>query len=179
MSMALPQLDTSVRVPLFAVGNVLLLIWTYKVVARAKAGWSRFLWSTPLFVLCYLIFALFDYGNPSERGMTMPVALNYLWLCPWKILAFSMNRGCLQKALESGSLGTFAAALLANVNIGFEARPRAAEKKDDDLSPEAKGTSYAYDDVRFSVVKYKGRALFKELLRIVMRICLKVSVPSF
>jgi len=176
MSFALNQLDSSVRYSLFALANLLLLFWTYKIVARAKEGWTRFLWSTPLFVLCYLMFTLFDVDNPVERSLAVHVLLNYLWLCPWKLLAFSMNRGCLIKALESGSLSAFTVSLLLNVNVAFEAKPVASAKKNDGAASEAKGMVYAHDDVRFSVVPYKGKALLYELVYALCKVLGKVSL---
>eukprot|EP00210_Caulerpa_lentillifera_P006893 g6590.t1 len=109
--------------------------------------------------------------------MTIHVVLNYLWLAPWKLCAFSMNRGCLQKAFESGSLRAFTIALLLNVNVAFEAKPIDKKKKtDNQTNDDPKEILYAHDDVRFSVITYKTTALLKELLLTLTQICFKMVI---
>eukprot|EP00210_Caulerpa_lentillifera_P006890 g6587.t1 len=174
MKFALNELDYPVRYSLFGLGNVLLALWTHKVVARVNAGRTRFLVCTPLFVLCYLIYTLFDYERPSERTMCLHVVLNYLWLVPWKLCAFSMNRGSLKKAYESGSLSAFVVTLLLNINVAFEEKPVDAKKKDDDAITQPGQIVHAHDDVRFSVIKYRGGALLKELFSAFVRVFGKV-----
>lgn len=172
--MALNQLDASVRLFLFMFGNVLLVLWTYKAVASVQEGRMRLLMSTPLFLLCFGILALFDFENLPEQGLAFPLVLNYFLLCPMKLLAFALNRGCLTKAVSSGSLRAFIVALLFNVNVAFEAEPIDSNKKDDVVNNKAERRCHAHDDVKFSVVGFRPRELFEELHRTLKRICFKV-----
>eukprot|EP00210_Caulerpa_lentillifera_P001675 g1610.t1 len=183
MPQLLSELDTSVRYTLFALANVILPVWTYKVIIPAKVGWTRFWLALPLFVLCYLVFTLFDYNRPSDRGMVVHCVSTYLWLAPWKLIALSLNRGPLVRAFESRSLSAFIIALLLNVSVAFDEKPLSLEKKTDDSktppsSPQG-SMVYAYDDVRFTVIKYKGKALLKELLTVVGRVIGKIAFLVF
>jgi len=177
MLATLSEADASVRYSLFFLANVILIVWTYKVIAPAKVGWSRFLLALPMFALCYWVFSLFDYERPSDRNMVIHCVANYLWLTPWKLTGLSLNRGPLVKAYETRRLSVFIVALLLNVNVAFEAKPIAQEKKSDDPTDPQKAITCAHDDVKFSAIKYKGKTLLKELLIIVVRIISKASDP--
>eukprot|EP00210_Caulerpa_lentillifera_P006884 g6581.t1 len=87
-----------------------------------------------------------------------------------------MNRGSLKKAHESGSLSAFVVTLLLNINIAFEEKRVDTKKKDDDASTQSKGTVHAHDDIRFSVIKCRGRALFNEIFFAFVRVLCKVAI---
>eukprot|EP00210_Caulerpa_lentillifera_P001780 g1710.t1 len=167
----LSDLDTSVRYSLFFLANIVLVVWTQCIVGRAKAGWHRFILAQPMFALCLMICFLFDFERPSDRVMLMHVVTNYLWLTPWKIFGFCLNRCQLTRAYESKSLGAFIVALLYNVNVAFETKPLAIEKKKD--KPEDTSIR-AFDDVTFVAIKHKGRALLREVFFAAVRVTSKI-----
>eukprot|EP00210_Caulerpa_lentillifera_P006882 g6579.t1 len=87
-----------------------------------------------------------------------------------------MNRGSLKKAYESGSLSAFVVTLLLNINVAFEEKRVDTKKKDDDAITQSEGTLYAHDDIRFSVIKYRGRVLFNELFFAFVRVLCKALI---
>eukprot|EP00210_Caulerpa_lentillifera_P006824 g6523.t1 len=87
-----------------------------------------------------------------------------------------MSRGSLKKAYESGSLSAFVVTLLLNINVAFEEKRVDVKKKDDDASAKSYGTIHAHDDIRFSVIKYRGRTLFNELFFAFIRVLGKVVI---
>jgi len=169
----LSDLDTSVRYTIFFVANVVLVLWTKYIIGRAKAGWPRVLLAQPMFALCLMICFLFDFKRESDRVMLTHVVTNYMWLTPWKIFGFCLNRCQLTRAYDSKSLSAFVVALLFNVNVAFETKPRAEGKKNDDAAQDL--TVHPYDDVSFVAIKHKGRALLHELFYTFLRVTFKVG----
>eukprot|EP00210_Caulerpa_lentillifera_P001781 g1711.t1 len=167
----LSDLDTSLRYSLFFLANIVLIVWTHYFVGRAKAGWHRFILAQPTFALCLMICFLFDFERPSDRVLMIHVVTNYLWLTPWKIFGFCLNRCQLTRAYESKSLGAFIVALLYNVNVAFETKPVDMEKKKD--KPEDTSI-HAFDDVMFVAIKLKGLALRQEVFFVAVRVNIKI-----
>lgn len=175
----LRALDPLVRYSLFALANVLLVVWARYIVAPAKVGWTRFILAQPLFVLCVFISYLFRFGPEAEQGLVMNIVTNYLWLTVWKSIGLCLNRGQLMKAYHSGSLAAFAVALCCPVNVAFQEHPVDASKKEEDVKSEQKQIAHPFEDVKFSAVRLKGRALAKEIVKAASNVGVLVRNPTY
>lgn len=85
-----------------------------------------------------------------------------------QVLALCLNRGQLVKALDSGNLPAFVLGLLFPINVDYFNIP--VDKKS-----EPPGTKGAFEDVRFSVIRFNVREFFTEFVKLVVLIVTKVS----
>lgn len=175
----LRALDPPVRYSLFALANVLLVVWARYIVAPSKVGWTRFILAQPLFLLCLFISYLFRFGQAAEEGLVMHIVTNYLWLTVWKSIGLCLNRGQLTKAYHSGSLAAFAVAICCPVNVAFQEHPVDASKKDGGMKSEQGQIAHPFEDVKFSVVRLKGRALLREIVKSACNVGVLVRNPSY
>eukprot|EP00210_Caulerpa_lentillifera_P006898 g6595.t1 len=159
----LRELDIFVRYSIFALANILLLLWARYVVAPAKLGWMRFVRAVPLLVLCIFISCLVRFGHETGHPVASMVAAHYLWLPFWKCIGLCLNRGQLTKAYHSDNLVVFALVLLCSVKVAFRERLSTASENDGVVTSQLKEVAHPFEDVRFSVIKLHGPAFSKEL----------------
>eukprot|EP00210_Caulerpa_lentillifera_P006944 g6639.t1 len=168
------SLDLSVRLWIFALCNLVLLIWTRFFMAAAKPGLQRFILFLPFFALTYFITCLFDRENPDEQTLTVYTTGTYFCINSLKAPAFCFNRGQLAKVLDSGSFAAFTVALLLPVNISFQEKPIAKSKKTDSEDSTVKKT--VFEDVEYCLVTFKGITLLKEIASCIGRFCINALV---
>lgn len=166
------QLSLWRRQVLFFAAHVAIFAWMRYFVAPAKPGKTRILRAAPLLPLLLSLSFLFDIQKSEEFVAAVYAAVNFCWLTFSKIWSFCLNRGQLVKSYESQSDIAFALGLLCNVTVAFDEKPV-------DPSKDHQTEIHAYRDARFDIIRLKGKALYSETVKILIRQIVKVCSLRF
>ena len=160
------------RLVAFVLIQAAVYYWTRYVVAPAKVGRERLVRALAVVPSLTLTVVLFDPQDPLESILALYAAASLFWVAHSKIWSLCWNRGTLVKCYDAKDNAAFAATLLLIIRVDLK-EEKIENRTTEDLSRQEKRDS-AYEDVQFFTVRLKGREVYKEALRIMARVAVKV-----